>query len=215
MNITAVLINRNLLTWPKAMVEKIQTYENLAEIIIIDNESTYEPLLDWYATSPARILRIPNVGHVAPWIPELNAQIKTDFYVVSDPDLDLSDTPTDTMRFLADCLVRHKHLEKIGLGLDIRSVPEASPYFAHVNNHEKKMWALPLLDGILRRAPVDTTFAIYNKNIMNSYKITGARTDYPYVAKHIPWAVVDRSEEFDYYIQSANKSSSYKTFLKL
>ncbi len=197
------------------MVEKIKTYSNLAEIIIIDNDSSYEPLLDWYSTIDHKIIRIPNIGHVAPWIPEINDHIKTEFYVVSDPDLDLDNTPEDTLVFLAGCLSNHRHLQKIGLGLDIKSVPKEAPLYHHVNTHEKFFWDLPLVHGVLRQAPVDTTFAIYSKKIMNEYKIVGARTDYPYVAKHIPWNVVDRTEEFNYYIKNANNSSCYKTYLKL
>jgi hypothetical protein len=215
MNVTVVINNRNLFSWPKSMVEKILKYENLAEIIIIDNESTYEPLLEWYSQIQHKIIRIPNLGHSAPWIPEINALIKTDLYVVSDPDLDLELTPNDTLRYLVDCLNKYPEFEKIGLGLDILSVPKDAPLYSHVNSHEKYFWDLPLIDGVLRKAPVDTTFAVYSKKIMNSYKITGARADYPYVAKHIPWNIVDRSEEFNYYIKTANNSSCYKTYLKL
>ena len=51
MSIPIIINNRNLLTWPKAMVERISRYEGVGDIIIVDNGSTYEPLLDWYATT--------------------------------------------------------------------------------------------------------------------------------------------------------------------
>jgi hypothetical protein len=215
MSITVVINNRNLLSWPKAMVEKIQSYSSLEDILIIDNDSSYEPLLEWYDTLNIKVLKIPNIGHTSPWIPEINAFIKTESYVVTDPDLDLSETPIDTLTHLDNCLKEYPFLEKIGLGLDIKSVPLESPFYAHVNSHEKKFWNLPLINNKFRIAPIDTTFAIYNKKIMNEYKITGARMNYPYVAKHIPWNLVERSDEFNYYINEANKSSSYKTFLNL
>lgn len=106
--VTVVLNNRNLLTWPKAMVNKIQEFRSLAEILIIDNGSTYEPLLDWYVQLPHRVIRIENLGHVAPWVEEINNEIKTDFYVVSDPDLDISSVPNDCLEHLAMCLIRFK-----------------------------------------------------------------------------------------------------------
>ncbi len=215
MNTTVVINNRNLLSWPRAMIEKIQSYKGLADILIIDNDSTYEPLLDWYSTLNFKVVKIPNIGHISPWLPEINALIKTDSYVVTDPDLDLSGTPEDTLVHLHNCLSEYPFLEKIGLGLDIKSVPKEAPLYNHVNTHEKYFWDLPLINNTFRVAPVDTTFAIYNKNIMNQYKITGARTDYPYVAKHIPWNLIERPDEFNYYIKNANNSSCYKTFLKL
>lgn len=215
MSITVVINNRDLFTWPKSMINKIESYDGLEEIIIIDNESTYAPLCNWYLSLPYKVLKIPNIGHKAPWLPVLNAFIKTDYYIVTDPDLDLVDTPNDTLNHLKNCLDSYPTLQKIGLGLDIKSIPVKSPFYMHVNSHEKKFWDLPLIDGIIRKAPVDTTFAIYNKKIMNEYKITGARTDYPYVAKHIPWSITEMPEEFKYYIEHANNSSSYKSFLGL
>jgi hypothetical protein len=211
--ITVVINNRNLLTWPKKMVEHISKYSSLAEIIVVDNGSTYEPLLDWYSVSPHKIIRRENIGHYAPWIPEINTQIKTDFYVVTDPDLDISLTPLDTLEHLAMLLIRFKELGKIGLSLDITSVPKESPYYDHVNSHEKRFWDLPVTSGLVRLAPVDTTFAIYNKRLLNSYKITGGRSVAPYFARHMPWEIIEPSAEFQFYINTANQSSSYNSFM--
>ena len=215
MGVTVVINNRDLLSWPRAMVDQICTYDYLAEVLILDNGSSYEPLLDWYQEIPHRAIKLPNIGHTAAWVPEINALIKTDYYVVSDPDMDLSGTPRDTLKHLADQLLSYKQFEKIGLGLDIKSVPKAAPLYEHVNSYEKKFWELPLMPGGVRSAVVDTTFAMYHKGIMNHYKITGLRTDYPYVAKHIPWCLIDRPEEFNYYLAHANDSSCYKVYLNL
>lgn len=212
-NVTVVLNNRNLLSWPKAMIERILQFKSLAEIIIVDNDSTYEPLLEWYLTIPHRIIRVKNIGHQAPWVPEINSQIKTDFYIVSDPDLDLSSTPIDCIEHLAMCLIRFKEMGKVGLGLDISTVPKESPYFSHVNSHEKQFWDLPLIANLIRPAPVDTTFAIYNKKLMNFYQVAGGRADMPYMARHLPWEIVDKDDEFSHYLQHANESSSYKSFI--
>jgi hypothetical protein len=209
--VSVVINNRNLLTWPRAMVERIEQFRSLAEIIIVDNGSTYEPLLQWYEHLPHRIVRTENHGHTAPWRPEINAEIKTDLYVVTDPDLDLAKTPTDCLEHLTTLLKMYPALAKVGLGLDISVVPPESPYYKAVNIFERRYWGLPLIDGLLRAAPVDTTFAIYDKKLFNAYAITGARTDFPYVAEHIPWSVIEPSEEFKSYLATANESSSYKS----
>jgi hypothetical protein len=211
--VSVLIINRDLLTWPRAMVERIEKFDGLAEIIILDNGSTYAPLLDWYKSQPYRVIFADNLGHAGPWLPEINSQIGTDFYVVTDPDLDLEAVPLDCLVHLRTILARHPSLGKVGLGLEIDNVPQQSPYYQHVNGWERHLWQLPLYDGQFRLAPVDTTFAIYNKTIFNQYGIGGARTTHPYVAKHIPWMLTELPDEFRYYLDRASASSSYKTFV--
>lgn len=195
------------------MVERIERYKGLAEIIIVDNGSTYGPLLEWYAKTSHTIVRLENIGHKAPWEARVARSIKTDFYVVSDPDLDIAATPDDTLIYLAKLLMKYPQLGKVGLGLRIDDVPRSSPYYSHVTSYEAKFWNLPLLAGELRMAPLDTTFAVYHKHVMNEYKWCGARATHPYSARHLPWSVVAPDEEFKYYLSNANSSCSYKSFL--
>ncbi|APC06814.1 hypothetical protein AOC10_09820 [Polynucleobacter asymbioticus] len=213
--VTVVLINRNLHTWPASMIKRIEAYDSLHEIIVIDHQSSSQDTLNMYSTLKHRVIYEKNLGHTSPWVENINQQIKTNFYVVSDPDLDLSRVPNDCLDILKSTLCNFPELEKIGLGLDVESVPIESPYYSHVNSYEKSLWELPLLEGIFRLAPVDTTFAIYHKRVMNHYKVCGARLNFPYVANHIPWTLKGYDEEFAYYLKEANSSSSYKTFLGL
>lgn len=213
--VTVVLINRNLHTWPLSMIRSIEKYKSLHEIIVIDHQSTSQETLDMYSSLEHKVIHEQNLGHTSPWLESINQQIKTNFYVVSDPDLDLSGIPDDCLDALKLTLSQFPELEKVGLGLDIESVPRESPYFSHVNSYERSLWELPLQEGDFRLAPVDTTFAIYHKRIMNHYKVCGARLNYPYVAKHIPWTLTGIDKEFAYYLKEANSSSSYKTYLNL
>jgi len=212
--ITVVINNCNLLAWPKAMVREIESFQGLAELIIVDNGSTYEPLLDYYRSLQHRVIYLENIGHTAPWTEAVKSRVKTDFYAVTDPDLDLKDTPKNCLLHLADCLRRYPQAGKIGLGLTFDEVPPESPYFFHVNNHEKRYWELPLYDGLVRQAPVDTTFAVYHKALVDEYRVCGGRTDRPYTARHIPWSLVRVDAEFQYYLEHANNSSSYKGFVQ-
>ena len=69
MKIPVIINNRNLLTWPKAMVRDLSKWEGIGDIYIVDNGSTYEPLLDWYETKPCGVIYLnKNVGHQAPWL---------------------------------------------------------------------------------------------------------------------------------------------------
>lgn len=214
--IPVIINNRDLLTWPKAMVEKIKTYNNVGEIIILDNGSTYKPLLDWYDTNPCEIVKIQNMGHTAPWDSGLIKRLNSKYYIVSDPDLGIEETPTDTITHLLERLEKF-NLSKIGLGLRWDLTPIDSPYFEHIFNYEKRrIFQSKFEDNVYLNVAIDTTFAVYSHD---SYFIGGACTGGDYMAKHHPWYLTEEERnddsEFMYYIKNASNSSSYKTFLRL
>lgn len=213
--ISVIINNRDLLTWPKAMVSRIERYAGVGEIIIVDNGSTYEPLLEWYKTSPCKIVRCKNLGHAGAWISgEVNKL--TSPYVVTDSDLGLDDTPDDTLLYLEDKM-NSLQLDKIGLGLNWEIVSKDSPYYNHVNGYEKNRWMTSTIkDSVYLEIQIDTTFALYKPK---HYFIGGASTTLPYTARHYPWELsldeYKSNVEFRYYIDHASTSSSYKTFLRL
>jgi hypothetical protein len=213
--IPVIINNRNLFTWVVEMVNKIKTYEGVGEIIIIDNGSDYPPLLEWYDTNPCTIHRAENIGHTAPW-QILGDVITNNDYVITDADMGLLDTPSDTLLYLKDNL-DSLGLDKIGLGLNWGIVKEDSLYYNHIQSYEKNRWDSAHTNNIYTDIAIDTTFALYKKG--TSYFVGGASTTYPYVARHYPWEfnqeTYENNEEFKYYIKNANTSSSYKTFLNL
>jgi hypothetical protein len=217
MKIPVIINNRNFLTWPKAMVERIKEYDGVGEIIIVDNDSTYPPLLEWYATNPCRIERLnDNLGMGAPWVSEVVKQLNGAPYVLTDPDMGLEDTPDDTLLYLFDKL-NSLQLDKVGLGLDWQIVEKKSPYYERLNLYEKSRWSnSPVIDGVYTEVQIDTTFALYN---VDHYFIGGGSTTFPYVARHYPWEFsieeARNSEEFMYYMGNATSASSYKTLIKL
>jgi hypothetical protein len=217
MKIPVIINNRNFLTWPKAMVERIKEYDGVGEIIIVDNDSTYPPLLEWYATNPCRIERLnDNLGMGAPWASEIVKQLNGVPYILTDPDMGLEDTPDDTLLYLFDKL-NTLQLDKVGLGLDWQIVEKKSPYYERLNVYEKNRWSnSPVIDGVHTEVQIDTTFALYN---VDHYFIGGGSTTFPYVARHYPWEFsieeARNSEEFMYYMDNATSASSYKTLIKL
>jgi hypothetical protein len=213
--IPVIINNRNLFTWVVEMVNKIKTYEGVGEIIIIDNGSDYPPLLEWYDTNPCTIHRAENIGHAAPW-QVLGDVITNNDYVITDADMGLLDTPTDTLLYLKDNM-DSLGLDKIGLGLNWGIVKEDSLYYNHIQSYEKNRWNSAHTNNIYTDIAIDTTFALYKKG--TPYFVGGASTTYPYVARHYPWEfnqeTYENNEEFKYYIKNANTSSSYKTYLNL
>lgn len=187
----------------------------LEEIIIIDNGSSNRDLLQWYKDCPYAVVFLENLGHRAPWMSGLIDRISTDLYVVTDPDLDLSGLPDDTLLHLADLLEQYPFAGKVGLSLQTDGVPETSPYYKHVHDYESLIQSRISLAGDFLDAPVDTTFAIYDRRLVDDYRVCGIRSRSPYMAKHIPWHVVVPDEEFLYYLRHADgNSSSYKKFTK-
>lgn len=215
--IPVIINNRNLLTWPKMMLAKIQSLKDVGDIIILDNGSDYEPLLEWYNTRPCEIIKIRNLGHTAPWDSGLVDKINSRYYVVTDPDMGIDELPNDTLSILKEKLQVNPELGKIGLGLIWKTVQSDSPYYNHLQSYEKMRWEnSKIKNGVYIDVLVDTTFALYNRP---NYFIGGGSLPEPYVARHYPWEFteLERSnhQEFSYYLKSASTSSSYKTYLGL
>jgi glycosyltransferase involved in cell wall biosynthesis len=217
MSIPVIINNRNFLTWPKAMVERISRYDGVGEIIIVDNGSTYPPLLEWYKTNPCKVIYQANLGMTAPWSCQAVNNLKAKYYVVTDPDMGLEDTPDDTLLYLKDKLESMKDLEKVGLGLDWQIVESKSPYYERLHRLEKARWEKSKIENdVYIDVNIDTTFALYSKQV---YFIGGGSTTFPYVARHYPWELsleeARNNEEFKYYIDSATSASSYKLIVNI
>ncbi len=207
-----VLINnRNLLTWPKEMVSCISQFQGLSEIIILDNDSSYPPLLDWYAERPCKIIFTgQNNGHFAPFQDHITSQM-TELFVISDPDMGLLEVPKDVLLKMKD-YIEHCPVDKVGLSLNYQIVSPLSPYYTHVNSWEKQFYETPVIHKGIRASGVDTTFAMYSKKKKTTYFVGGCRMDPPYTARHYPWEIITPDEEFIYYLQRVNASSSYASF---
>jgi hypothetical protein len=212
--IPIIINNRNLLTWPKAMIDRIKLLKNVGEIIIVDNASTYKPLLAWYETLPYKIIRTKNIGHTAPWKVGAITSIP---YVVTDPDLGINDLPLDTLLVLEKKLDDYFSLGKIGLDLDWKRVTKKSPWYDHMQNYERERRKnSKTVDGVQVDVNIDTTFAMYNTL---DHFIGGGSLMAPYIARHYPWEMtLDEAKnniEFSYYLDRVNGSCSYKTFLSI
>lgn len=195
--INVFIVSFNRVTWLPNMVKDIFSMDNVGEVYIIDNGSTYPPLLKYYEQTPAKVIYLDkNLGHRSPWLSDIVEQLATPYYVVTDPDLSLAGVPKDCLLHLLKGYEKYKHLNinKAGLGLEIKDVPKNKhTEFIHFFEAEH-MWKRPL-DPQFFNATCDTTFALYNKyhfiwdvdpktHADFSYAV---RSNYPYVAKHMPW----------------------------
>ena len=137
-------------------------------------------------------------------------------YVVTDPDLDLSDCPKNTLSHMDFIMESRWDVQKLGLSLKISDVPEGVLFFPP---WETEYWKMEQTQYTIK-APVDTTFALYysNKEPKKTHFIGGERLKEPYVAKHMPWYFTAESlknnEEYMHYLKTCNHSSSYLMWLE-
>lgn len=181
--------NRNYLTWPKRQAEWLSTQGH--EAIFIDNESTYEPLLDWYEHCEHTVHRLTtNHGPASPWRSALLDL--TDYYAVTDPDLDFEGIPEDWPEVCIEAIQMGE--SKCGFSLDETLIPSQNPawiqdeFNLHPRGDHPARWAEEHKFGRYIRYPTETTFAVYPPG--GSYHIGGCRTDRPYTARHLPWHIV-------------------------
>lgn len=223
MKIPIIIINFNLLTWPKKMVETLKTWDNIGDIIIFDNCSTYEPLLDWYKTNPCEIIYSEfNGGHSAPWdlsIPQLK---NYEYYVVTDPDLGLENVPKDVLTVLYNKMNQYPQYDRIGISIiDFidRTIGIPGYYYDWLDHMRQQFWdETKKEDGLLKGHLVDTTFAMYH--IDRNKSGTSCCLDFPYSMRHLPWQITEDelknldvvNPEYFYYLKNAGYSSSYSRF---
>ena len=97
------------------------------DIWLVDNASTYPPLLDFLASTDHHVVRLGhNLGHRSPWLSgAVQRHARNRFFVVTDPDVVPSEEcPADAVDRFRDLLDRHDYLHKAGFGLRIDDLPD-------------------------------------------------------------------------------------------
>lgn len=184
----AVINNFNLLTWPRAMVEWMLKEPRLS-VVIVDNASTFSPLLEWYKSCPVEVVRLKtNVGSGAPWSSGVvSHRYGKSPYIVTDPDLDLSGIPSDWLSVLEKGL-SYPRISKCGFSLALDDLPDV-PQREWARHNQKNHWKPhPVATGYYD-AGIDTTFALYIPDGPTRPGSNQLRTMAPYTARHLPWYV--------------------------
>lgn len=170
------------------------------EIHLVDNGSTYGPLLDYLEKSPHSVTHLANLGEMSPWQAGLVERYASGRrYVVTDFDVVPESTcPLDAIDYLGSLLDRYEPVVKAGLGLRIDDLPPI-PRSEHIRAWEEQFWRRVIRPGV-HAAAIDTTFALYREDTPFSPN-PAVRTGAPYVARHLPWYEdpVAEDEERRYY----------------
>ena len=125
---TPIIINSmNRLTYLR---EQINWLENcgLKNLIILDNQSTFLPLLEYYDKINYKVIKNQkNDGYLALWFNEIFSYIKKDFYIYTDSDiLGSQSCPKDFIEFFYQSLFEIEEIDKVGFSLNLEGIDKKS-----------------------------------------------------------------------------------------
>ncbi|MDB6084519.1 MAG: hypothetical protein JWN43_2400 [Gammaproteobacteria bacterium] len=189
-SIPIILNNRNRLDSLRRMICWLLAV-GCKDIRILDNDSTFAPLLSYYEDLPAGVsLRKlgENIGPWAFWKLDLHKEMTTP-YIVSDADLVPAEfCPHDLIPQLALVAGRFADCGKVAPGLRLDTISPKYGQSAAAFQWEARFWSRPVASGLFA-APVDTTFALYPAGAEFSNRGENLRLGYPYLLEHTPWQV--------------------------
>lgn len=208
-----IFINcRDRVTPLRALVRWLER-AGCTRIHLVDNNSTYPPLLDFYASTPHTVIRLGrNQGHRAIWeCGAVEEHAAGEYYVATDPDIvPVDECPPDALDRFRALLDGHPDRAKVGFGLVIDDLPSHYRFTRQVQVWEGQFWAAEVEPGVYD-APIDTTFALHRPG--TAFTAPGVlpnharslRTGYPYVARHTAWYVDSRRPDAEerYYREHA------------
>lgn len=158
------------------------------DIWLCDNDSTYEPLVEYLRHTPHHVVRNgTNLGHRAPWLSGLVTELGLDRpFIVTDPDVVPSEEcPDDALEVFHDVLMRSKGVDKVGFSLRIDDLPRHYEHRDAVIGWERQFWRERHPSGFWQAA-IDTTLAVYRAG-EHHRNDRALRSPHPYVARHMPW----------------------------
>ena len=188
-------------------------------IYILDNASTYPPLLAYYrrlmreAGDRVEVISLPNLGHTALWQMGILERYAAETpFVYTDSDVvPIEDCPANLVEKLYGILEEHPYLVKAGP--DLKSDDITCDSAQEVRDECNQMRHVPM--GREKYFYIlDTTFALYRPQ--TPYMLFPAvRTSGNMMARHLPWYMETGNIPPDekYYMRHANQSSHSKNYL--
>lgn len=215
--IPIIIISFNQLYYLKQLVDFLLKH-NYSNIVIVDNNSTYKPLLAYFETLKSKVTihkLEDNIGHLSFWkCQTIFEKYSKGYYVVTDADIvPVTECPEYFLQTFRKLLDASYVQTKIGFSLKIDDIPITNPNKEKIEQWESKYWKVETEPNVFK-AEIDTTFALYRPNY--SYKLNNftkaKRTEFPIQARHGGWYIDinDLTEEQEYYLKTANESASWQ-----
>ncbi|MFT5241786.1 MAG: hypothetical protein ACI9OU_002468 [Candidatus Promineifilaceae bacterium] len=192
--VPVVVNNFNRLEPLRILIQWLQRLNTSVWIVILDNASTYEPLLTYYReladTVGVSVVRLGYNSGLEGIQDAAHDLGSCENIVVTDPDLvPYETTPMDILERMREALGNVPEVNMVGASLEIQDIPETYPLRAKVLAWESRFWEpqAARVGDLGVDAWVDTTFAMYRRGA-DVLAITPAmRLDRPYTLKHVDW----------------------------
>ena len=129
-SIPIIIISFNQLYYLKQLIEFLKK-SNYNNIVVIDNNSTYEPLLEYFddIESEVTIHRLnQNHGHLVFWKnKELFEKYSKGYYAITDADINpIPECPEDFLLYFKKILDKVFEITKVGFSLKIDDIPNTT-----------------------------------------------------------------------------------------
>lgn len=211
-SIPIIINNFNQLDYLLRLIKSLETrgYKN---IHILDNASSFPPLLEYYKQCPYPVYHLgDNYGYLALWKSGMFKKFRNQFFVYTDPDVEIiEDCPKDFMEYFYKIMLKYPLTPKVGFSLKIDDLPDYYPNKTEVISFEKRYWERQLDKGLFD-APIDTTFALYRPFTTPTHHAEDhmIRTDFPYQLRHLPWYVdPDNMSENEMFYAKIRKAPTF------
>ena len=217
-NIPIVILNRDRL-YPLIDQVNVLRQKGYNNITIIDNQSTYQPLLEWYKQDGLDVFYndiTENSCHafrdlVLMQHPKF-IEIVSNWYVFNDSDIIPLDTvPSNFIDDLIAYAIKYNKT-KVGMSIKIDDLDLSYPLNEWVYSYESSYWTNAIIDENveLYPHPIDTTFAVHAPKTLPTWSNNTLRVGEPYIAKHAPFYYNPESlpDDEKYYLTHMNKQSS-------
>lgn len=213
-DIPIIINNFNRVASLKLLIARLEK-AGCTNIHILDNDSTYPPLLEYYKTCPYHVHYLgANLGFKALWKSPLCKEFCNDYYVYTDSDVVPDEScPDDFMQKFLDVLKKHPLARKVGFSLHIDDLPDCYEFKDKVLAKESPYFDKFIEQEGIYRAPIDTTFALYRPRVglSRSRFVEAYRTASPYQAHHLPWYsnTTQPTDEDLYYARSTTHATDW------
>lgn len=218
------IISHNRYTYLKKLIDRLLRLKQ-DKIVIVDNKSTYIPLLEFYdeIRSTFDIIYMKENYRARRSMGKVFSEFKDkynlarDNYIYTDSDVvPDEECPEDFVEVFSMILQKY-HVEKVAFGLRIDNLPDCFAGKNFIIKQQKYRWESPFIKdfGIeLKQGGTDTTFSYRRANTIPGLTGNSIRTGRPYVANHLPWYMDsdNLSEEEKYYFKTS--SSNFSTFMR-
>lgn len=213
-----IIINSfNRLTTLERLISSLEK-RGYTNIYILDNCSTYPPLVEWLRKTKYEVIHLPdNLGFKALWRHKPSRKrFCGDYYIYTDADVELDEgCPADIIERMYTLLhEKYPYAFKVGPSIRIDDLPDCYERKQEVIDWESRFFTRPEGEHLFR-APIDTTFALYRPRIGLSRRpsLEAYRMAAPYQIRHLPWYEdsANPTEEEAYYKSQCRHATAWSS----